>query len=76
MSNPCNKIDLLRFTPTDSRQTLSDITMKTGKFPVGLLGFVTAQPNLLLVVGHVDNANTVQRFAHGVASYERISDVR
>ena len=50
MSNPYNKIALLRFTPTDSIQTLSDITMNTGKFPVGLLGFATAQPNLLLLV--------------------------
>ncbi len=47
MSNPCNNIDLLRFTPTDSLHTLADITLNTGKFPV--LGS-TGQPMVHRVV--------------------------
>ncbi len=42
--------DLLRFTPTAIIHILSDITMKTGTFPVGLLGCAPAQPNLLLLL--------------------------
>ena len=41
--------DLLRFTPTAIIHILSDITMNTGAFPVGLLGCAPAQPNLLLL---------------------------
>ncbi len=43
MSNPCHNIALLRFTPTESLHTLSDITLNTGTFPV--LGS-TGQPLL------------------------------
>ncbi len=34
MSNPYNNTDLLRFTPTARLQSLSDITLKPGKFPL------------------------------------------